>query len=173
MVFTNDATNLFVKKAQEFTDTEKLLEIYNDLVKSDSYGCRLKLEKRSAEIFSNKVSNKKSKLFKFYIELNDLEPKTWRRFVIDSEYSMKSLASLIIVSNNAKASHIYSFDVPCKNLDVQIYIDEKSDAFDDAFKIEQLKEKPRKHVDARNLKIKDCVEKEGDKFSFTYDFGDN
>ena len=31
---------------------------------------------------------------------------------------------------------------------------------------------PRKHVDVRNYKVRDCLKKVGDTITFTYDFGD-
>ncbi|MCQ2248713.1 MAG: hypothetical protein MJZ50_06840, partial [Treponema sp.] len=48
---------------------------------------------------------------------------------------------------NGNASHIYSFDVPSRKLDVQIYIDEGKNESDDDFAINVRHEQPSKHVE--------------------------
>ena len=122
----------------------------------------------------NKISIKgNGKYYKIYAELNDFEPTIWRTFIIKKDAPMLSLASCLISIFNAKASHIYNFDVPNKNLDLQVYIDEEVNASDDNFSIKRKHEKPRKHVDVRNYKIKDCLENPGDSMDFCYDFGDD
>ena len=122
----------------------------------------------------NKISIKgNGKYYKIYAELNDFEPTIWRTFIIKKDAPMLSLASCLISIFNGKASHIYNFEVPKKNLDLQVYIDEELNASDDEFSIKKKHEEPRKHVDIRNYKIKDCLENPGDSMDFCYDFGDD
>lgn len=86
---------------------------------------------------------------------------------------MLTLASCMIAIFNGNASHIYDFDVPSENLNLQVYYDEEMNACDDDFAINHKHIQPRKHVDVRNYKIKDCLKKVGDTITFVYDFGDD
>lgn len=111
-------------------------------------------------------------VYELYASLKYVKPKCFRTFIIRSDCKMMTLASTLISIFNGNASHIYSFDVPSKKLDVQIYIDDEMDSSDDDFAINVRHEQPSKHVDARKYKISDCLEKEGDEATFLYDFGD-
>ena len=114
----------------------------------------------------------KGSVYKLYTELEGFEPKIHRTFLIKKNTPMLSLASCMISMFNGNASHIYGFDVPSENLNLQVYFDEDMNASDDEFAIKHKHIQPRKHVDVRNYKIKDCLKKVGDTITFAYDFGD-
>lgn len=111
-------------------------------------------------------------VYKLYVSLKYVKPKCFRTFIIRSDCKMMTLASTLIYIFNGNASHIYSFDVPSRKLDVQIYIDEGINESDDDFAINVRHEQPSKHVDARKYKISDCLKTVGDEATFLYDFGD-
>ena len=124
-------------------------------------------------IGEKKTSQKnKGSVYKLYTELKGFEPKIHRTFLIKKNTSMLSLASCMISMFDGNASHIYDFDVPGENLNLQVYFDEDMNASDDEFAIKHKHIQPRKHVDVRNYKIKDCLKKVGDTITFAYDFGD-
>ena len=111
-------------------------------------------------------------VYKLYTELKGFKPKIHRTFLINKNMPMLSLASCMISMFDGNASHIYDFDVPSENLNLQVYFDGEMNAFDDEFAIGHKHIQPKKHVDVRNYKVKDCLKKVGDKITFTYDFGD-
>ena len=100
-------------------------------------------------------------VYKLYVSLKYVKPKCFRTFIIRSDCKMMTLASTLIYIFNGNASHIYSFDVPSRKLDVQIYIDEGMNESDDDFAINVRHEQPSKHVDARKYKISDCLKTVG------------
>ena len=63
---------------------------------------------------------------------------------------MLSLASCMISMFDGNASHIYDFDVPSENLNLQVYFDGEMNVFDDEFAIEHKHIQPKKHVDVHN-----------------------
>ncbi|MCI6810359.1 MAG: plasmid pRiA4b ORF-3 family protein [Spirochaetia bacterium] len=111
-------------------------------------------------------------VYKLYSELKGFKPKIHRTFLIKKNMPMLSLASCMISMFDGNASHIYDFDVPSENLNLQVYFDGEMNAFDDEFAIGHKHIQPKKYVDVRNYKVKDCLKKIGDKITFTYDFGD-
>lgn len=86
-------------------------------------------------------------VYKLYVSLKYVKPKCFRTFIIRSDCKMMTLASTLIYIFNGNASHIYSFDVPSRKLDVQIYIDEGMNESDDDFAINVRHEQPSKHVE--------------------------
>lgn len=119
-----------------------------------------------------KPQKNKGGVYKLYTELDGFEPKIHRTFLIKKNTPMLSLASCMISMFDGNASHIYDFDVPSENLNLQVYFDEEKNASDDEFAIKHKHIQPRKHVDVRNYKVKDCLKKVGDTITFAYDFGD-
>ena len=63
-------------------------------------------------------------VYKLYTELEGVEPKIHRTFLIKKNMPMLSLASCMISMFDGNASHIYDFDVLSENLNLQVYFDE-------------------------------------------------
>lgn len=51
------------------------------------------------------------KAFEIYAELEDFEPKTWRRFLICADSKMSTLAYALMAMFNAQGSHLFNFEV--------------------------------------------------------------
>ena len=50
-------------------------------------------------------------IYEIYAELQDYEPKMWRRFQILSDMTMARLAYTLMIMFEMKASHYYKFEV--------------------------------------------------------------
>ncbi len=51
-------------------------------------------------------------IYQFYAELDDYEPKIWRRFQVMNNATMARLGYIIMTLFEMQASHLFSFDVP-------------------------------------------------------------
>lgn len=51
-------------------------------------------------------------IFQFYAELDDYEPKIWRRFQVLNNISMARLGYILMTMFEMQASHMFCFDVP-------------------------------------------------------------
>ena len=102
-----------------------------------------------------KTQNNKGGVYKLYTELKGFEPKIYRTFLIKKNMPMLSLASCMISMFDGNASHIYDFDVPSENLNLQVYIDEEMNAFDDEFAIGHKHIQPKKYANVESCFLYD------------------
>ena len=127
-------------------------------------------------------------IYQFYTELEDYEPKIWRRFQVLQNITMARLGYVLMTMYEMKAEHLFCFDVPhAENyfryqaarigkenvIDIfQQYPEEAnweisiSDEFDEDIPFEG------KRMDAAATRMKDVLRHEQDRMTFSYDFGD-
>jgi hypothetical protein len=131
----------------------------------------------------------------FYIELKDLSPKLWRRFIIRQDAKMTTLGYAILSMFKAYGSHLFNFEVTQTEFHHE-YMDSiyKSPSFKNTrgadFPFTRLEmqspatliELPdpygdgydgMKKIDAREIKVGKVFENPQTRCLFTYDFGDN
>lgn len=132
-------------------------------------------------------------IYQIYAELEDYEPKIWRRFQVLSDITMARLAYILMTLFEIKANHLYCFEVNELDNFIINHLEHynkymRNDDDDDFFKIgrygcifededddllPQLDDKYRELVDAKNVKLKHVLDEEKEKMVFQYDFGDN
>ena len=130
-------------------------------------------------------------IYQIYAELEDIEPKTWRRFQVMNNITMAKLAYILMTLFEMQGSHLYQFEV--NELDnfiinnLKFYNEHINDFKNDSFfKIGQYgcvfeddtiiprEEKIYRELqDAKDIRMKDIISKENEKMRFQYDFGDN
>ncbi|MFA8451281.1 MAG: plasmid pRiA4b ORF-3 family protein [Bacteroidales bacterium] len=104
----------------------------------------------------------KSKIYQFRIDIQGAKPPIWRRFKINGSDSFLKLHSVIQIIMGWGNYHLHDFEYN------NIRISDDEDADDDDFFFPKVKTLPE-----RNTVIDDLKLVEGDKISYTYDFGDN
>ncbi|CUW37113.1 conserved protein of unknown function [Magnetospirillum sp. XM-1] len=92
------------------------------------------------------------------IELQDIEPKIWRRVDVPLSTSLMGLHDIIQVAMGWQDEHLFDFRVGDK-----IYSEPYPD--DDMYE--------RKTYNAKSIRLKTLVERGVGQFLYTYDFGDN
>ena len=132
-------------------------------------------------------------IYQIYSELEDYEPKIWRRFQVSSDVTMARLAYILMTLFEIQASHLYCFEVNELDNFITNHLEHynkymRDDDNDDFFKIgrygcifedeeedllPQLNNKYRELVDAKDVKLKHVLDEEKEKMVFQYDFGDN
>lgn len=129
-------------------------------------------------------------IYQIYAELQDYEPKIWRRFQVMNDITVARLAYILMTLFEMKGEHLYKFEV--NELDNYItnhlehYNKYFKDGDDNFFKIGQygcifedediipmLDKKYRELKDAKKIKLKHILDEEKQKMEFQYDFGDN
>lgn len=130
-------------------------------------------------------------IYQIYAELQDYEPKIWRRFQVMNDITVAKLAYILMTLFEMKGSHLYLFEVDelnnfiIHNLEYyNKHIEDFKD--DDLFKIGQygcifeddniiprLDKRYRELKDAKDVKLKWILDKENQNMEFQYDFGDN
>lgn len=130
-------------------------------------------------------------IYQIYAELEEYEPKVWRRFQVMNDITVARLAYILMTLFEMKASHLYMFEVDelnnfiVNNLEFyNNHIEDFKD--DDIFKIGQYgcifedddiiqreDKKYRELKDAKDVKLKHILDRENEKMEFKYDFGDN
>lgn len=133
-------------------------------------------------------------IYQFYAELDDFKPKIWRRFQVMNDITVARLGYILQVLFEMEANHLMAIEVPRdanfraymrkrhpdmeKDKIVSIYGDAKDDA---VWRYEMLDMEddlyaelsPNIHVaDATQTRLGHAVTEEGEKLSFSYDFGD-
>lgn len=129
-------------------------------------------------------------IYQFYAELNDYEPKIWRRFQIANNALFSKFAYVIMTMFEMQASHLFRFEISNEK-DFQAVLSE----LDDEIKAELLakyKKNPNyinttillpwdeeylfpdneDVMDATEEQLKDIFKEEGEEITFEYDFGD-
>lgn len=130
-------------------------------------------------------------IYQIYAELQEYEPKIWRRFQVMNDITMARLAYILMTLFEMQGSHLYLFEVDELNNfitnNLEFYNKHIEDLKnDDLFKIGQygcifedddiiprLDKRYRELKDAKDVKLKLVLEKENEKMEFQYDFGDN
>ncbi|HHV09424.1 MAG TPA: plasmid pRiA4b ORF-3 family protein [Clostridiales bacterium] len=130
-------------------------------------------------------------IYQFYAELDDYEPKIWRRFQVTDNITVARLGYIIQVLFEMTASHLMTIEVPQDenynaylrtrypdlpsddslfHHDETIYryeiMDEDLETFDDPHRNVRI-------VDAAETKLHNTVYHPNDRLRLNYDFGDN
>lgn len=128
-------------------------------------------------------------IYEIYAELQDYEPKMWRRFQILSDMTMARLAYTLMIMFEMKASHLYKFEVD----EYKVYQNglkisgKKGNEYDELVKkcqpiaqygcIFEKEDMPNREgykelEDAKDKRVRRVLENENDEADFYYDFGD-
>ena len=129
-------------------------------------------------------------IYQIYAELQDYEPKIWRRFQVMNDITVARLAYILMTLFEMQGSHLYLFEVDELNNFIvnhlEFYNKYRKD-YDDGelFKIGQygcifedddiipkLNERYRELQDAKDVKLKHILDEENQSMEFQYDFGD-
>ncbi len=98
-------------------------------------------------------------MFQLRIELEDIEPKIWRRIIVPANISLDVLHGVIQGAMAWQDTHLHEFEINGQRYTMPELDDEYLDPDDNA-------------SDERNIRLNEQVKK-GDEFTYTYDFGDN
>ena len=137
-------------------------------------------------------------VLQFYAELENYNPKIYRRFIISPDFTFEKLAYALMAMFNMEGSHLYRFELdeeerkvePLKkstlsesqtnqfvcqlpNIIIEHYIDEDMNRMDDMFFMKKIGRNPPKRFTAYDTKIKKIINEENANISFVYDFGDD
>jgi len=129
-------------------------------------------------------------IYQIYAELEEYEPKIWRRFEVMNNITMARLAYILMTLFEMKANHLYNFEVDeLENFENYLKTrDQKIEMFEGIethFKIAEygcvFGDEDQTYVadghkpleDASNILMKRILDHENDKVVFRYDFGDN
>ena len=130
-------------------------------------------------------------IYQIYSELEDYEPKIWRRFQVSSDVTMARLAYILMTLFEIQASHLYCFEVNELDNFITNHLEHynkyrKDYDNDDFFKIGQygcifedddiiprLDKRYRELKNAKDVKLKWILDEEKEKMEFQYDFSDN
>ena len=130
-------------------------------------------------------------IYQIYAELEEYEPKIWRRFQVMNDITVAKLAYILRTLFEMKGSHLYKFEVDelnnfiINNLefynkhiedfknDNLLKIGQYGCIFEDDYIIPRLDKRYRELKDAKDVKLKHILDRENEKMEFQYDFGDN
>lgn len=99
-------------------------------------------------------------IYQIYIELQDIEPKIWRRFQVNSDIELTDLHKIIQVLMGWTNSHLHQYIMNDKYYSPRTDGDE--DFWDDTM-----------NVDYQGLKLNDLLKKEQELMEYEYDYGDS
>ena len=108
------------------------------------------------------------KVYQFYAELDDFEPKIWRRFQVADDITVAQLGYIIQVLFEMTASHLMVLEVPKEDNVIWRY--EISDDDLQAYSDSNCNIKVN---DAAQSRLYDVLSKPNDIINFNYDFGDD
>lgn len=131
-------------------------------------------------------------IFQIYAELQDYEPKIWRRFQVMNDITVARLAYILMTLFEMKGSHLYKFEVNELDNYITNHLEHYNKYFKDYDNTENLwkigqygcifegeeiipnfDKRYRELKDAKDIKLKHIIEEENEKMEFQYDFGDN
>ena len=104
------------------------------------------------------------KIIQLKITLNYIVPAIWRRFIVDSSYSLQELHDIIQIVMGWEHSHLYAFKI--NKMEYELPDDFGEDLF------EAMGSGPKPH-NVKKIKLSELNLKPKQKFYYTYDFGDN
>lgn len=128
-------------------------------------------------------------IYQMYAQLEEYEPKIWRRFHVMNDITVAKLAYILMTLFEMKGSHLYKFEVNERENCRMNHEEQYNELFkdeDDFFKIGQygcifeddiiipeFNKNYRELEDAKDIKLKHILDEENEKMEFQYDFGDN
>lgn len=131
-------------------------------------------------------------IYQIYAELQEYEPKIWRRFQVMNDITVARLAYILMTLFEMQGSHLYLFEVNELDNYITNHLEHYNKHFkdhnenDEFFKIGQygcifedediiprLDKRYRELKDAKDIKLKHILDEENEKMEFQYDFGDN
>lgn len=126
-------------------------------------------------------------IYQIYAELQEYEPKIWRRIQVMNDITIARLAYILMTLFEMQGSHLYLFEVDeLNNFIVNNLEYYNKHIEDDLFKIGQygcifedddiiprLDKRYRELKDAKDIKLKHILDEENERMEFQYDFGDN
>lgn len=130
-------------------------------------------------------------IYQIYAELQEYEPKIWRRFQVMNDITVARLAYILMTLFEMQGSHLYLFEVDELNNFIINHLEHynkyiKDYDNDEFFKIGQygcifedddiiprLDKRYRELKDAKDIKLKHILDEENERMEFQYDFGDN
>jgi len=130
-------------------------------------------------------------IYQLYAELQDYEPKIWRRFQVANNITMARLGYIIMTMFEMQASHLFCFDVPFEE-NFKVCVGEYINNDMNRTAMKMLKEQPEmaslhielisedglsefegKVINALEIKLKNVLDHKNERMTFTYDYGDN
>lgn len=130
----------------------------------------------------------KHKVYTFYAELNDYEPKIWRRFEVNGEKTMAELSYAIMIMFEMQASHLFGLteyvrdaftEYMSNNDSVEIVDDVTSDILQRFKNIryefpydEVFLKKDEELIIPDTIRLNSTISIPGTRFLFEYDYGD-
>ena len=131
-------------------------------------------------------------IYQIYAELQEYEPKIWRRFQVMNDITIARLAYILMTLFEMKGSHLYKFEVNELDNYITNHLEHYNKYFKDyedtdkffrigqygcIFEGEDIIPHPDKRYkelkDAKDIKLKHIIDEENEKMEFQYDFGDN
>lgn len=131
-------------------------------------------------------------IYQIYAELQDYEPKIWRRFQVMNDITVARLAYILMTLFEMQGSHLYKFEVNELDNYITNHLEHYNKYFKDyddtesffgigqygcMFECEDIIPHPDKRYkelkDAKDIKLKHIIDEENEKMEFQYDFGDN
>jgi hypothetical protein len=96
----------------------------------------------------------------FRVQLNDIQPAIWRSFQLDQEETFFDLHEVIQIVMGWENAHLFEFNVQNRRIGL---MPEEEDLWDGDENVE----------DSEMIALSELTLTEGDKFRYTYDFGDS
>jgi hypothetical protein len=97
------------------------------------------------------------KVLQLYVSLNDVHPQIWRRVVVSEKSSLYDLHLILQIAMGWSNSHLHDFQINGKK-------------YSDPHFFEMAEVKP---INEKEMTLKKLKLKQGDQFSYTYDYGDD
>lgn len=150
-LLTENVTN--ITGEESFTN---LHQVYNTLADVNLESTKQEGPKGKAQTLPV-LSQNENKTYEIRVKLRDFKPTTWRRFIISSSTSLATLQqAVILMFNGLLFGHMYTLQ------------DKKTQKFYD---LPEFKNETFDSIDATKVKLSEFGLNQ--KFTITYDFGDN
>jgi hypothetical protein len=148
-----------IKSSQAYQELPKEQQLQLNQVLNKDYLTSAISEKTKAKKAAR--AQKSITLYQLKIALKGIRPPIWRRVVVPSHITFAQLHDVIQTVMGWEDYHLYEFEID----DILIDIPDEEYGFSFVGRRE-------KH-DARKEKLEKFVTEEGEKFTYTYDFGDH
>ena len=131
-------------------------------------------------------------IYQMYAELQDYEPKIWRRFQVMNDITIARLAYILMTLFEMQGSHLYRFEVDELDNFITNHLEhynkyyKEYESIEDLWKVGQYgcifenddiiphpDKRYRELKNAKDIKLKHIIDEENEKMEFQYDFGDN
>jgi hypothetical protein len=104
-------------------------------------------------------------IYQFYSELEEYEPKIWRRFQVSGGVSMARFGYIVMTLYEMMASHLFAIETEVMG---EIFRFEIPDEENDYPGIDDIK-----YIDATDIKLSRWSKSPGTQYHLNYDFGDS